>query len=135
MYFYYWNINVIIHLLVLLEHWWYVHCLNTNVICLFVLFRHGCCMFIRVVYTQKSCTWLLCLSNAWHLCLNDMNLWNKRFCMDLEWTHEAYKFVMPLLIILLYRDKGGHIWKGKHNLSPIKGIGWIHDFGWTKHVG
>jgi hypothetical protein len=130
-YLYYWNIDVIIHLLVLLEHQCYVHCLNTNVIRLFLLFRHGCCMFIHVVYTWKSCTWLLCLNNAWNLCLNNTNLWNNK---DLEWTHEAYKFLMPLLIILLYYDKGGHIWKGEHNLSHVKGVGWVHDFGWTRHV-
>jgi hypothetical protein len=51
-------------------------------------------MFICVVYTQKSCTQLLCLNNAQHLCLNNMNLWNNIFCTDLERTHEAYKFVM-----------------------------------------
>ncbi len=46
----------VIHLLILFEHGCHVHCLNTNVICLFILFNHGCCMFIHVVYTQKSCT-------------------------------------------------------------------------------
>ncbi len=51
-------------------------------------------MFIHVVYAWKLCTWLLCLNNAWHSCLNNINLWNNRFCTNLEWTHEAYKFVM-----------------------------------------
>ncbi len=59
------------------------------------LFKHEYCVFIRILYTQKSCTWLLCLNNVWHLCVNNMNPWNNRFCMDLEQTHEAYKFVMP----------------------------------------
>ncbi len=52
----------------------------------FVRNRHECYMFICVVYTQKSCTWLSCLNN--------MNLCNNRVCMDLGRTHEAYKFVM-----------------------------------------
>jgi len=87
------DINVI-HLLVLFEHQCYAHCLDMNVICLFMLFRQRCCMSIGVVYTQKLCTWLLCLNNAWHLCLNNMNLWNNTFCTNLEQTHKAYKFVM-----------------------------------------
>jgi hypothetical protein len=84
----------VIHLLVLLEHQCRVHCLDMNVICLFILFKHKCCMSICIVYTRKSCTWLLCLNNAWHLCVNNTNPWKNRFCMDLKWTHEAYKFVM-----------------------------------------
>jgi len=32
----------VIHLLVLFEHQCHVHCLYTNVICMFVLFRHNC---------------------------------------------------------------------------------------------
>ncbi len=84
----------VIHLLVLFEHWCHVHYLDTNVICLFVLFIHKCCMYIHVVYTWKSCTWLPCLNIAWHSCLNNMNPWNNRFCTYLEWTHETYKFVM-----------------------------------------
>jgi len=84
----------VIHLFVLFEHRCHVHRLDTNVICLFILFKHECCVFIRIVYTRKLCTWFLCLNNAWHSCVNDMNPWNNRFCMDLEWTHEAYKFVM-----------------------------------------
>jgi hypothetical protein len=43
------------NLLVLFEHQCCVHCLNTNVICLFILFRHKCCMFIRVIYIEKLC--------------------------------------------------------------------------------
>ncbi len=85
----------VIHLLILFKHWCHMHCLNTNVICLFVLFKHGCCMFICVVYTWKSCSWLPCLNNAWHSCLNIMNPWNNKFCMNLERTHETYKIVMP----------------------------------------
>ncbi len=67
------------------------------------LFRHECHMHVRIVYTwmlcvysyclhMKSCTWLLCLNNARHSCVNNMNPWNNRFHMDLEQTHEAYKF-------------------------------------------
>jgi hypothetical protein len=52
------NTNVI-HLFVLFKHWYRAHCLNTNVICLFVSFKHICCMFIRVVYTRKSYTILM----------------------------------------------------------------------------
>jgi hypothetical protein len=90
------NIDVI-HLLVLFKHWCRVHCLNINVICLFVLFRHGYCMSICVIYTWKLCTWLSCLNNAWHLCLNDMNPWNNRFHMDFKQTYEVYKFTMLLV--------------------------------------
>jgi len=66
--------------------------LNTNVICLFILFKHKCCMSIHVVYTWKLCIQLPCLNNTWI-----MNLWNNKFRMDLEWTHETYKFVMQCL--------------------------------------
>jgi hypothetical protein len=62
----------VIHFLILFKHRYHAHCLNMNVICLFILLRHRCCMFICVVYTQKSCTWLSCLNNK--------NLWNNRFC-------------------------------------------------------
>jgi hypothetical protein len=66
-----------------------------------VLFKHKCymfdriikheyCIFIRVIYKQKSCLQLLCLNNAWHLCLNNTNLWNNRFRMNLKRTHEIY---------------------------------------------
>jgi hypothetical protein len=85
------NVN---HLFVLFEHQLCAHCLNTNVKCLFILFRHECCMSIHIVYTWKSCTWLSSLNNAWHSCLNNINLWTNKFHMDLEWTHETYKFVM-----------------------------------------
>jgi hypothetical protein len=102
----------VIHLFVF-EHWCCVHCLDTNVICMFVLFRHGCCMFIHVVYTQKSCTWLSCLNNAWHLCLNDTNPWNNRFYTNLERTHEAYKFVMICL-------KGVYSNYHEHAIKKIK---------------
>jgi len=89
------NIDVI-HLLVLFEHWCHVHGLNTNVICLFVLFRHEFCVSIHIVYTRKLCTQFLCLNNAQHSCLNNTNLWNNRFCTNLKWTYETYKFVMIL---------------------------------------
>jgi hypothetical protein len=82
----------VIHLLVLFEQQCYAHCLNTNVICLIVLFRHEYCVFIWVVYKQKSCTQLLCLNNAWHLYLNNANLWNNRFRMNLKRTHEIYTY-------------------------------------------
>jgi hypothetical protein len=72
------NTNVI-HLLVLFEYQCHVHCLNTNFICMFVLFKHRCYMSICVIYTQNSCTWLLCLNHAWHLCLNNTNPWNNKF--------------------------------------------------------
>ncbi len=62
-------------------------------LCLFTLFKHKCCMFICVVYTWKLCTQLLCLNNAQHSCLNNMNLYNNKFCMNLKWTHETCKFV------------------------------------------
>jgi hypothetical protein len=54
----------VIHLLVLFEHQCYAHCLNTNIICLIVLFKHEYCMSIHVVYKQKSCTQLQCLNNV-----------------------------------------------------------------------
>ncbi len=71
----------------------------------FILFKHDVihiysnCLdmvvvFICVVYTQKSFTWLPCLNNAQHSHLNNMNLWNNKFHTDLKWTHEAYKFVV-----------------------------------------
>jgi hypothetical protein len=89
------NIDVI-HLLVLFEHWYHVHCLDTNVICLFISFKHGCCMSICFVYTQKTYVRLSCLNNARHLCLTNINLCNNKFCTDLERTHEDCKFVMKI---------------------------------------
>jgi hypothetical protein len=83
----------VIHLFVLFEHWCCAHFFDMNVICLFVLFTHWCCMFIPVIYTRKSCKWFPCLNNAQHSCLNNTNPWNDRFRTNLEWTHEAYKFV------------------------------------------
>jgi hypothetical protein len=79
----------VIHLFILFEHQCCAHYLDTNFICLIVLFKQECCMSIHVVYTWKLCTWLLCLNNSQHLCLNNTNLWNNRFHTDLEWTHEA----------------------------------------------
>ncbi len=86
----------VIHLLELFEHQCCEHCFDTNVIYLFILFRHICYMSIHVVYTWKSCTWLPCLNNAWHSCLNNMHPWNKVFRTNLERTHEAHIFVMCL---------------------------------------
>ncbi len=74
--------------------------INTNVICLFVLFKHKCYMFIRLDYTRKSCTWLMFVNNAWHLCLNDTNPWNNKFHMVSKQTHEAYKFLILINIIM-----------------------------------
>ncbi len=91
------NMNVI-NLLVLFEHWYHAHCLDTNVIWLFILFKHGCCMSIRVVYTRKSYTWLSCLNNAQHSCLTNTNLWNNRFRTNLKQAHETYKLVMLFFI-------------------------------------
>ncbi len=80
----------------------YSYCLNMNVVCQLtsntvwaprisrLSFIRG--NLIRVVYTWKSCTWLPCINNAQHL--NNTNLWNNKFCMHLEWTHEACKFMM-----------------------------------------
>jgi len=81
----------VINLFMLFEHWYCAHCLETNVICLFVSFKHICCMFIHVVYTQKLYTWLSCLNNA--MCLTNTNLCNNKFRIDLEWTHGVCKFV------------------------------------------
>jgi hypothetical protein len=58
--------------------------------------KHECCMSICVVYTWKLYTQLSCLNNALHSCLTNTNLWNNKFCMDLERTHETCKFVMYL---------------------------------------
>jgi hypothetical protein len=62
------------------------------------LFKHRCCMSIYVVYTQKSWTQLLHLNNAQYLCLSNINLWNNKFQMDLQWTHETCKFVMYVCV-------------------------------------
>ncbi len=75
----------VIHLFVLFKHSCCVHYLNINVICLFIFFKHKCCMSC-VVYTRKSCTQLSCLYNT--------NLRNNKFHTYLKWTHETYKFVM-----------------------------------------
>jgi hypothetical protein len=80
----------VIHLLALFEHRCCMHYLNMNVICLLILFRHECCLSICIVYTWKSCTWLMCLNNAWHSSLNDMNPWNNRFCTNLERNYEVF---------------------------------------------
>jgi hypothetical protein len=86
-------INVI-HLFILFEHQCCMHYLNMNVICVFILFKPKCYMFICVVYTRKLCTWFLCLNNARHLCLNNVNLWSNKFHMYLKQTHEPCKFVL-----------------------------------------
>jgi hypothetical protein len=64
----------VIHLFVLFKHWCCAHCLNMNAICLFILFKYKCCMSIHVVYTWKLCTQFLYLNNAQHSCLNNTNL-------------------------------------------------------------
>jgi hypothetical protein len=79
------DLNVI-HLLVLFEHQCHAHCLNTNVICLSILFELKYCMFICVICTWKLCTWFSCLNNT--------NLWNNKFCMNLELTHETCNFMV-----------------------------------------
>jgi hypothetical protein len=90
----------VIHLLVLFEHWYHAHCLDTNVICLFISFKHGWYMCMCVVYTRKSYTWPSYLNNVQHLCLTNTNLWNNRFCTHLEqtmkhvnlWCKESYPY-------------------------------------------
>jgi hypothetical protein len=88
----------VIHLFVLFEHRCCVHYFDTNVTYLFILFKDECFMSICIVYTQKLCTRLSCLNNAWRLRVYDTNPWNNIFRTDLEWFHEAYKFVMKLFI-------------------------------------
>ncbi len=92
------NMNVI-HLFVLFEHRYHAHCLYTNVICLFVLFKHKCCIYIRVVYKWKSCLGFLCLHNAQHSSLNNTNIWNNIFQIDLKQTYETCKFVMMMITL------------------------------------
>ncbi len=84
----------VILLLVWFEHRYCVHCLNTNVICIFKLFKHKCYMSIHVVYTWKLCTQILCFNNAQHSYLNNTNFWNNRFRIDLEQTYQTCKCVM-----------------------------------------
>jgi len=100
----------VIHLFVLFEYQCHVHYLGTNVICLFVLFKHKYCMSICVGYTWKSCAQLSCLNNAWHLCLDNTNLWNNKFHMNLEQTHEPCKFVMWGLRSWELKDYGYTYW-------------------------
>jgi hypothetical protein len=45
-----------IHLLVMFEHWCRVHCLDTKVICLFILFKHENYVSLHIVYIWKLCT-------------------------------------------------------------------------------
>ncbi len=103
------NINVI-HLLVLFEHRYHAHCLDTNVICISILFKHWCCMYVHVVYTWKLYTRLSCLNNAQHLCLINTNLLNNIFHVDLEQTHEAHMWCVaiyskPSLVIVFKESK------------------------------
>jgi hypothetical protein len=51
-------------------------------------------MFIRIIYTWKLCTQLSCLNNVWYACLNNIVHEIIKIRMDLEQTHEAYKFVI-----------------------------------------
>ncbi len=75
------------------RHEWHSSICVIWTLMLCALFRHGCCMSIHVVYTQKSFTQFSCSNNAWKLCLNNMNLWNNKFCVYLKWTYEDCKFV------------------------------------------
>jgi len=93
------------HLIVLFEHPCHVHCLDMNVICLFILFNDECCVSICIVYIRKSCTQFPCLNNAWHSCVKDTNLWNNKFRMDFKRTHDAYKFVMCVLWYTIKNDQ------------------------------
>ncbi len=124
----------VIHLFVLFEHQCCVHCLNINVICLFVLFRHECCVSIHIVYRQKSCTWFLCLNNIWHLHENDMNSWNNRFRMDLEWIHEAYKFVMMWLVKKFTKNLKDFNVKWNTNYKKWKKSWWVKFFNMKKKI-
>jgi hypothetical protein len=45
------RVKFVFHRFIWDRHGCHAHCLDTNVICLFVLFKHECCMFIHVVYT------------------------------------------------------------------------------------
>jgi len=50
-----WNNTDVIHLLVLFEHWYYAHCLDMNIICLFLSFKHRfVCLFM--LFTHKNRT-------------------------------------------------------------------------------
>jgi hypothetical protein len=80
--------NCIVWTLMLCTFFWHKCCMP---ICIVYTW---CYMFIPIIYTQKSCKQFPCLNNAWHSCLNNMNPWNDRFHIDLEWTHGVYKFVM-----------------------------------------
>jgi hypothetical protein len=111
------------HLFILFEHRSCAHCLDTNVKCLLILFRHRCYMSIHDVYTWKSCTWLPCLNNAWHSCLNNINLSNNGFHMDLEWTHEASKFMM---MWIWFKFKNGCPWKNTMWRNKKVIIMWFH---------
>jgi hypothetical protein len=82
------NMNVI-HLFALFEHWYCVHCLDTyfnaylyclnmDVVCLFMLFM-----------PKNFAHDFLCLNNACHSCVNNINLWNNKFHTNLEWTYEV----------------------------------------------
>jgi len=84
----------VIHLFVFFKHWCHAHYLNINVIHVYLYCLDMVVVSICVVYTQKSCTWFPFSNNAQHSHLNNMNLQNNKFHMDLKWTHEAYKFVM-----------------------------------------
>jgi hypothetical protein len=92
----------VIYLLVLFKHWCHSHCLNTNIMCLFVLFKYKCYMSIWFFYTRKSCTLFSCLKNAWHSCLNNMNLWNNKFCTDFEWTWKFMIYVQQWKSIISF---------------------------------
>jgi hypothetical protein len=93
-----------INLLMLFEHWYHAHFLDTNVICLFVLFKHGCCMFIHVVYIRKLYTRLLRLNNPQHSCLTNTNY---------EITNFAHIWNEPMKLVNLWwvNPKWGAVWR------------------------
>ncbi len=94
--------------------------LDTNVKCLFILFTHGCRLFIHDVYTLKSCTWLPCLNNSWHLCLSNINLWEINF----TWIwNEPMK---PINLWWCGQLKNGCPWKNTIWIRKKVIIVWIH---------
>jgi len=69
----------------------YLYCLNIDVMCIVL---NKCHMPIHIVYMCMFYVNLCCLNNAQFSYLNNTNLGNNIFHTNMEWTHEAYKFVM-----------------------------------------
>jgi hypothetical protein len=80
------------------------------------LFKHECHMPIRIFKTWMLYVYLCCLhtkvvhmtfvlNNARHSWFNNMSLWSNKFGMNLEWTHEAYKFVMLAQFVSIHSKK------------------------------